>query len=212
MKSSSKESHSKSNEIWQLSQRLGISTWKNLLSLPESDNIHIPALVNLERSIKFTFVEQNPEIKRRKTQIFISEKTDLKSLCKYLPFLFNRFQVFMCDDNLIQQRILAFSHDEFLQEDNQAKKNLSYLLEKAAQENASDIHIESLSGTKRVRMRIDGKLRQISLPEDIDERLFIKIKLHSRMDIAQKRAPQDGHFPFISTDGISIYVYQQFRE
>ncbi len=201
MKSSSKESHSKSDEIWQLSQRLGISTWKNLLSLPENDNRHHTALVSLERLIQFTFVEQNPENDSRNAQIFVSEKTDLKSLCKYLPFLFNRYQIFMCADNLIQQRILAFSKDEMQQDDNQAKKNLSYLLEKAAKANASDIHIESLSGTKQVRMRIDGKLKLVSLPDEIDERLFIKIKLHSRMDIAQKRAPQDGHFPFISADG-----------
>ena len=201
MKSSSKEAHSKSGEIWHLSQQLGFATWKNLLSLPESNNNHTPALVNLERSLQFTFVEQDTEIDSRRTQIFVSEKTDLISLCKYLPFLFDKYQVFMCDDNLIQQRILSFSHNEILQEDNQAKKNLSFLLEKAAREKASDIHIESLSGSKQVRMRIDGKLKQVSVPEEIDERLFIKIKLHSRMDIAQKRAPQDGHFPFISADG-----------
>ena len=201
MNSSSKETHSKSDEIWHLSQQLGISIWKNLLSLPESDDNHTPALINLERSIQFTFVVQSAERDGLKAQIFVSEKTNLISLCKYLPFLFKRYQIFLCADNLIQQRILAFSHDEMLQEDNQAKKNLSYLLEKAAQDNASDIHIESLSGTKQVRMRIDGKLKKVSLTEQIDERLFIKIKLHSRMDIAQKRAPQDGHFPFISSYG-----------
>ena len=99
MKSSSKESHSKSEEIWQLSQRLGISTWKNLLSLPESNYNHIPALVNLERSIQFTFVEQNPEIDSRKAQIFISEKTKAIQGIEWL--LFYVHQKFILEQKLI---------------------------------------------------------------------------------------------------------------
>ncbi|NQU63696.1 MAG: type II/IV secretion system protein [SAR324 cluster bacterium] len=202
MESSSKETQAKTAEIWHLSQRLGISIWKNLLSLPDCDNNHTPLLANLERSLQFTFISQEKDSETQKVQLFVSEKTDFISLCKYLPFLFEEYQIFLCADNLIQQRIRSLLQDEISDDDdNQAKKVLSFLLEKAALDNASDIHVESLAGSKRVRMRINGKLKQIILPDEIDERLFIKIKLHSSMDIAQKRAPQDGHFPFISTDG-----------
>ena len=201
MESTSKETQAKTDEIWHLSQRLGISIWKNLLSLPENDRSHSPELMRLERSLQFTFVSQEPESDHRKVQLFVSEKTDFISLCKYLPFLFEAYQIFLCADNLIQQRIRSLSQDEIADDDNQVKKTLGFLLEKAAQDNASDIHIESLADAKQVRMRIDGKLKPVVLQDEIDERLFIKIKLHSSMDIAQKRAPQDGHFPFISNSG-----------
>ncbi len=201
MGSTSKESQLKTDEIWQLSQMLGISTWKNLLSLPEDDSHHAPTLLELERTVGFTAVVQTEGEDKRNAQVFVSEKTDLITLCKYLPFLFDDFQVYLCADALIRQRIMILSRDEIYDHDNLATKNLGFILEKAARENASDIHIESLSNEKIIRLRIDGKLKQIEMPEEVDERLFIKVKLHSGMDIAQKRAPQDGHFPFISCQG-----------
>jgi len=201
MEPSSKETQVKTDEIWHLSQWLGISTWRNLLELPKTVRTHNPEILNLERSLRFTFVLPNPDSADRLTQVFVSEKTDFMSLCQFLPFLFEKHRLFICADSLIQQRILALSQDDIFKDDSQVTKTLSFLLEKAAQDNASDIHVESLAGTKQVRMRINGKLKQISLPDAIDDRLFTKIKLHSRMNIAQKRAPQDGHFPFISIHG-----------
>lgn len=58
---------------------------------------------------------------------------------------------------------------------------------------ASDLHFEPYEHTYRVRFRIDGELREIaSPPVAIKEKLASRIKVISRMDISEKRIPQDG--------------------
>ncbi|MBU3558231.1 GspE/PulE family protein [Polynucleobacter sp. Nonnen-W13] len=58
---------------------------------------------------------------------------------------------------------------------------------------ATDIHIEARSQETVVRMRIDGLLTlQNQYPIDFHERLITRIKILARLDIAEKRLPQDG--------------------
>ena len=58
---------------------------------------------------------------------------------------------------------------------------------------ASDLHFEPYESTYRVRFRIDGQLRDISQPPvSIKGLLASRIKVISRMDISEKRVPQDG--------------------
>lgn len=58
---------------------------------------------------------------------------------------------------------------------------------------ASDLHFEPYEHNYRVRFRIDGELREIaSPPTAIKEKLASRIKVISRMDISEKRVPQDG--------------------
>ena len=58
---------------------------------------------------------------------------------------------------------------------------------------ASDLHFEPYEHTYRVRFRIDGELREVaSPPVAIKEKLASRIKVISRMDISEKRIPQDG--------------------
>ncbi len=58
---------------------------------------------------------------------------------------------------------------------------------------ASDLHFEPYEFTYRVRFRIDGELREITQPPvAIKDKLASRIKVISRMDIAEKRVPQDG--------------------
>lgn len=58
---------------------------------------------------------------------------------------------------------------------------------------ASDLHFEPYEFTYRVRFRIDGELREVaSIPPAIKDRLASRIKVLSRLDISEKRIPQDG--------------------
>lgn len=58
---------------------------------------------------------------------------------------------------------------------------------------ASDLHFEPYEHQYRVRFRIDGELREIASPPiAIKEKLASRIKVISRMDISEKRVPQDG--------------------
>ncbi len=58
---------------------------------------------------------------------------------------------------------------------------------------ASDLHFEPFEKFYRIRFRIDGELREIAQPPlAIREKLASRIKVISRLDIAEKRVPQDG--------------------
>ena len=58
---------------------------------------------------------------------------------------------------------------------------------------ASDLHFEPYEHSYRVRFRIDGELREIASPPiAIKEKLASRIKVISRLDISEKRVPQDG--------------------
>ncbi|MEP6964369.1 MAG: ATPase, T2SS/T4P/T4SS family, partial [Polaromonas sp.] len=58
---------------------------------------------------------------------------------------------------------------------------------------ASDLHFEPFEHSYRVRFRVDGELREIaSPPVAIKDKLAARIKVISRLDISEKRVPQDG--------------------
>ncbi len=70
---------------------------------------------------------------------------------------------------------------------------INALLTEAVRENASDIHIESFENAMVVRFRIDGVLREILRPQRALAPLLVsRIKVMARLDIAEKRLPQDG--------------------
>jgi len=80
------------------------------------------------------------------------------------------------------------------------------LLSQAVKSRASDIHIEPQEKTTVVRMRIDGLLRDMVPPaKKMQAAVIARIKIISRMDIAERRLPQDGRFK-MKTSGRSIDV------
>ncbi len=70
---------------------------------------------------------------------------------------------------------------------------VNLILLEAVKRNASDIHFEPFESRLRVRYRIDGVLfDQTSPPKHMEETLVSRLKVMARMDIAEKRLPQDG--------------------
>ncbi len=74
-----------------------------------------------------------------------------------------------------------------------AVKLVNSFIEQAIRRNASDIHIEPFENYVRVRLRIDGQLHEI-LKTDISalNAIVTRIKILGKMNIAEKRIPQDG--------------------
>jgi type IV pilus assembly protein PilB len=63
---------------------------------------------------------------------------------------------------------------------------------------ASDIHFEPYEKYYRIRYRIDGELREVSKPPlEIKETLASRIKVISKLDISEKRIPQDGRMRLV---------------
>ncbi|MBF0486614.1 MAG: type II/IV secretion system protein [Nitrospirae bacterium] len=74
-------------------------------------------------------------------------------------------------------------------------KFLNNILSNAVELRASDIHMEPSESASRIKLRIDGVLHE---SETVNEKLFLalvsRVKLLARLDIAEKRLPQDGKF------------------
>ena len=80
-------------------------------------------------------------------------------------------------------------------QDSPISKALNTILEYAVRAKASDIHIEPLEKSLKIRCRIDGVLREImNLPKSIEPALISRIKILSSLKIDEHRVPQDGQF------------------
>ena len=107
-------------------------------------------------------------------------------------------------DDLLANR--AWEEDEFSfkevinvidEDDEEASvvKFVNQILNEALNQRATDIHIEPLRSDLRVRYRVDGVLRKVSVPDNIvalQSSVIARIKLMAGLDIAEKRKPQDG--------------------
>jgi type IV pilus assembly protein PilB len=84
-------------------------------------------------------------------------------------------------------------------------KFIQKMLLDAINDGASDIHFEPYEKYYRIRFRVDGILREIATPPlAIKEKLASRIKVISRLNIAEKRVPQDGRMRLVLTKNRSI--------
>jgi type IV pilus assembly protein PilB len=84
---------------------------------------------------------------------------------------------------------------ELTQRRTPAVRLVSEMIQKAMAKQASDIHIEPQATMTVVRVRVDGVLRELeTVPRNLQNSLVSRIKIISDMDIAERRAPQDGRF------------------
>lgn len=78
-------------------------------------------------------------------------------------------------------------------DDTPVVKFVNKVLVDAIKRGASDIHFEPYETDYRVRLRIDGILRQVAkAPVKLSQRIAARLKVMSQLDIAEKRVPQDG--------------------
>ena len=74
-------------------------------------------------------------------------------------------------------------------------KFVNQILREALEQRATDIHVEPLADDLRIRYRIDGMLHDIAVPENIralQSSVIARLKIMSKLDIAERRLPQDG--------------------
>jgi Type II secretory pathway, ATPase PulE/Tfp pilus assembly pathway, ATPase PilB len=82
---------------------------------------------------------------------------------------------------------------------------VDWLLQYAFEQRASDIHIEPRRQVGNVRLRIDGVLHKVyELPEAVSAAVTSRLKILSRLDVAEKRRPQDGRLQTRTHDGAEI--------
>jgi general secretion pathway protein E len=93
----------------------------------------------------------------------------------------------------LEQLVQLKAVDELEATDKHVVNAVEYMLHYAFDQRASDIHIEPKREHSQVRVRIDGLLHNVTtLPKVVHVAVVSRIKMLARMDIAEKRKPQDG--------------------
>ncbi len=167
------------------------------ISVPlERDNDHLTIAVadpyNLE-------VVENIERMGYKVSRVVSTKADiLKIITEFYGFRSSvtaaaREMNAEIDLGNLEQFVKMKSVSEIEATDKHIVNAVEYLFRYAFDQRASDIHIEPKRDASEVRLRIDGMLHTIhKTPKAVHPAFVSRIKMLSRMDIAEKRRPQDG--------------------
>ncbi|OGI15265.1 MAG: hypothetical protein A3E38_01035 [Candidatus Moranbacteria bacterium RIFCSPHIGHO2_12_FULL_54_9] len=97
------------------------------------------------------------------------------------------------------------SKDAEVFQDAPITKLVEVIVKHAMDGRASDIHIEPIEGSFRVRFRVDGILRsQLVFPLEVGRAVISRIKILANLKIDEKRKPQDGRFRFESDGGVAV--------
>ncbi|MEG6551300.1 type II secretion system ATPase GspE [Desulfocurvibacter africanus] len=111
------------------------------------------------------------------------------------------------DEQAAEPEFLAFEDVEQLKDlasEAPVVKKVNLILTKAVESAASDIHLETFQDRIQVRFRIDGILQDFeALPRHLQQAIVSRIKIMARLDIAERRLPQDGKM-FLKIAGKSI--------
>ncbi|MBU6301665.1 MAG: GspE/PulE family protein [Verrucomicrobia bacterium] len=87
------------------------------------------------------------------------------------------------------------SLDRVSEEEASVLKFVNHILRGALEQRATDIHLEPMEDRFRIRFRVDGTLTEVSAPANIkaiQASVVSRLKIMARLDIAEKRLPQDG--------------------
>jgi general secretion pathway protein E len=135
----------------------------------------------------------------KKLELVVASRSDIQRLIT--EFYGFRRSVKSAEDKLstgidignLEQLVRMKSSQELEASDEHVVHAVEYLMMYAFQQRASDIHIEPKRDEATVRFRIDGALHEVNrLPPVVHKAVVNRIKTLSRLDIGEKRRPQDG--------------------
>ncbi|CAG35252.1 GspE/PulE family protein [Desulfotalea psychrophila] len=107
----------------------------------------------------------------------------------------------------LERYVKISSTKELTSSDQHIKSALNHIFQYALDQRASDIHVEPKRETTMVRFRIDGALHIIyTLPKAVHSALISRIKFLARLDIAEKRRPQDGRIKLGAKNNLEVEV------
>lgn len=156
----------------------------NLLALFDSEILQKHLMLPLQKQGQFVQIaivdpHFSPSLENIKIQWLIA---DYQSLQTRLENIFNQYKY-----SSLQQ-----THQP---EDHKIIEFVQHVLNDAMQQRASDIHFEPFATELRIRLRIDGLLHEIStVGLDFSQRIISRLKVLAKLDIAERRLPQDRRF------------------
>lgn len=124
-------------------------------------------------------------------------KTDeiIKAINEYYSEIETQKAAFGANETAVQSNVLGYIDIAEAADDTPVVTLVNSTLYKAHSAGASDIHIEPFEQNTQIRIRVDGQIVDyLTLSQSLHNSIIARIKILSGMDIAEKRAPQDGHF------------------
>lgn len=110
------------------------------------------------------------------------------------------------DDYLAPEE--AAADDEIVDEDAAVVRFVTDVISQAITDEATDIHFEPQEGQLRIRYRVDGLLVPVPVPENLlrfQDAIISRVKIMARLNISEKRLPQDGRINF-RAPGINLDI------
>jgi general secretion pathway protein E len=160
----------------------------DVLSVWYKGVLSTPTLLELQRFLQRDFQLKkisNEEFQQALTRAYESKSSDAMQLAADMGD----------DTDLISLLHEMPKHEDLLeaQDDAPIIRLLNALFTEALKLSASDIHVETFEDTLAVRFRIDGVLREMIKPQRVLAPMIVsRLKVMSKLDIAEKRLPQDG--------------------
>ncbi|MBE8167392.1 MAG: type II secretion system ATPase GspE [Shewanella sp.] len=161
---------------------------ENVLTLYHTNTTQVEMLLEARRyaGVDLALVELNPQqFEAKLTQAYQANSSEAQQLMEDIG---NEMDLFTLAEELPQTEDLLEGDD-----DAPIIKLINALLSEAIKEEASDIHVETYEKQLVVRFRVDGVLKEVLKPNrKLSSLLVSRIKVMARLDIAEKRIPQDG--------------------
>jgi len=158
------------------------------LALHCLDNVSADVILEVRRVVKqpFTIVTETAE----QFELLLAEayQRDSSEAKQMMEDIGNEVDLYSLADEMVETEDLLENED-----DAPIIKMINAMLSEAIKENASDIHIETFEQALQIRFRVDGVLREVLKPNrKLASLLVSRIKVMAKLDIAEKRIPQDG--------------------
>jgi general secretion pathway protein E len=162
---------------------------------------------------KFEVIEDVERVSNLKVTPVISPRSDIyKMINEFFEFRSSitaaeeQFLGNSVDIGNLEQYISLGSDGEVPATDQHIVNAVNHIFSYAFDQKASDIHIEPKRDETHARMRIDGALHTVhKLPKSVHNAIVSRIKTLSRLDMAEKRKPQDGRIKF-EKDNVEIEI------
>lgn len=152
------------------------------------ESIQPNVLLEVRRITKLPFEVEIKSAEQFELLLASAYQRDSSEAKQMMEDIGNEVDLYSITDELVETEDLLENED-----DAPIIKMINAMLSEAIKENASDIHIETFEQSLQIRFRIDGVLREVLKPNrKLASLLVSRIKVMAKLDIAEKRIPQDG--------------------
>jgi general secretion pathway protein E len=151
-------------------------------------DVDADVVLEVRRVLKMAFTIEFHSLDEFEQLLTISYQRDSSEAQQMMEDIGKEVDLYSLADELTETEDLLENED-----DAPIIKLINAMLSEAIKENASDIHIETFETALQIRFRVDGVLREVLKPNrKLASLLVSRIKVMAKLDIAEKRIPQDG--------------------